>query len=292
MERISTALFPLPFVLSIAVAALGLSAGSAKAQDAAAVVDAPTPQTSLVIRPQSAGVTGPDALATSQIAPTAVGTSDPAQVASPGGLHHGSQFQGTRPAVQQGSGLHFSLWERTPLDVFEPASTVRSDQSSSALRGPDAEFQGSPFVGANRTCANCGLSAVGVDSVPITGRSGLPGVAGQMNLEQFMRAGGGMNLSSSFGTFRMSYSDPLSGNAAGAGGIGRGTAQARFSSSTTGNMFNFSAATTLGEGPSHGGLGGAANSNAFGNADWFGSTSGAADAGKRSTTSVTMRLSF
>jgi hypothetical protein len=108
-----------------------------------------------------------------------------------------------------------------------------------------------------------------------------------------MRSSVGMDLKSSLGNFRMSYSDAVS--AANPGGMGKGSAQAVFNSSTFGGgKFNFSAVTALGGGSARGGGFSAAGmgANDFGNSGAFGGGSAADSAEKHPASSLTMRMSF
>jgi hypothetical protein len=119
--------------------------------------------------------------------------------------------------------------------------------------------------------------------------TGEPAQMNQEDLGRLMRSAVGMNLNSSLGSFKMSYSDGLNGNTRDSGGLGKGSAQATFNSPTVDGMFNFSAAEILGSSGIHNGFSsGVGISNGFSNA---GAPMGAGSQ-KRPATSLSMRMSF
>jgi hypothetical protein len=122
---------------------------------------------------------------------------------------------------------------------------------------------------------------------------GQPGQFNQPNFGQFVRAPAGMNLSSSFGSFRMSYGDGLNGHASGPGGVGKGSARATFNSSTFfGGAYKFSAAM-MGSSGMHGAFSsGAFSLGSFSNTGSPGGAPMGAGSQKRPATSLKMRMTF
>jgi hypothetical protein len=102
-----------------------------------------------------------------------------------------------------------------------------------------------------------------------------------------------MNLSSPFGSFKMSYSDHLNGSSNAQGGAEKGAAQATFNSPKFGDLFNFSATEMMGSGGMRGGLSaGADGSNGASSSSMFTTSPMGAESGKRPTTSLNLRMSF
>jgi hypothetical protein len=290
MNRLSSspAFFQYLFVGCAAILVFGASV-TLRAQDASSdsAVDAPAPRTTPATVPA-------DTTASQTPAPT-----DASSSATPGPstrLHQqGRQFagsgQGHQP--QNTEGIHFSLWDRTPLDALQQGNAAHPGRTF----GSDGEMSnsGAAFQGADAACLFCGTGQAGGGSAAMGARGGgAPGQMrmGQMNMDQLMRGSAGMDLKSSLGNFRMSYTDGLDGKAGGA--MNKGSAQASFNSSSFGGMFNFSAASTLLDGGSTPGgfSGGARGSSMFESGSGTGGAFVGADSQRRPTTSLTMRLSF
>jgi hypothetical protein len=120
-------------------------------------------------------------------------------------------------------------------------------------------------------------------------RGAAPGQMGQMNLGQFLHSMAGMNLNSSLGTFKMSYANGINGTANALGNVGRGSAQATFTTPTFDGMFNFSAGAASGSGGSRTTFSTGLTTS---NKGAFRTPSMGAGANKQPKTSLTMRMSF
>jgi hypothetical protein len=220
-----------------------------------------------------------------------------APAAPPNHRAQGRQLTGTgqQRQTQDSGGVHFSLWDRTPFGALLPGGGAPSGQQFSP--GAGINPQRSPFQGANGACFSCGLGAGAMTSGTMGNRGaglmGQPGQFNQMNLGPFTRAAVGMNLGSSLGGFKMSYTNGLNGSANGAGGVGKGSAQATFNSSPFDGMFNFSAGAMMGSSAMHGAFSsGAFGLNSFSNTGSFGTAPMGGGSDKRPSTSLTMRMSF
>jgi hypothetical protein len=314
MIRISRATLIRRLVLYAVLATLRPTALLHSQSTAGAPIDAPTPQVDGAATPPA-----PEAPANASLPSAPAASSADSSAGSAARNIRGRQGHQIEGASQQhqlsapGS-FHFTLWDRTPFDAYLPGGSARGGQQ---ITGPGAasdqnpSFQGIDDQGQGDACTTCSSGVVGTDSAnigmaPSGGRigigSGMGSVStsergagrvqfGQPNLGLLMRSAVGMNMRSSLGSFRMSYSEAAKANS-----IDKGTAQAAFNSATFGKMFNFSAAEMIGPGASRGAfLSGAGNNGAFGGSGLFGSPLGAgvgAGSDKRPTTSVTMRMSF
>lgn len=268
------------------------SSGASSPDPSSTDIDAPTPQIAPAIAPQP-----PEAPIKTTSSPEAVPPDSGAPGAPRDHRRQARQLTGTgqQQQTQNSGGAHFSLWDRTPFDAYLPGGSARSGQQVSSGAGENT--QNSSFQGGNGACFDCALGAGTMSSNTMGNRSawlmGQPGQLNQPNFGQFLRASAGMNLSSSFGGFRMSYGDKLNGNAGGPGSVGKGAAQATFNSSSFGGAFNFSAAAMMGSSGMHGAFSsGVIGSNSFSNPSSFGGAPMGAGSEKRPATSLTTRMSF
>jgi hypothetical protein len=298
MNRLSSspAFFQHLFAGCAAILVFGASV-TLRAQDAssASAVDAPAPRTTPATAPQPVPATVPTDTTASQVPAPTDESSGTNHGSSTGRHQQGRQFAGSGQGHQPQSteGIHFSLWDRTPLDALQQGNAAHPSRAFGS--GGDMSNSGAAFQGADAACLFCGTSTAGAGSAAMGARGGgAPGQMrmGQMNLDQLMRGSAGMDLKSSLGNFRMSYTDGLGGKAGGA--MNKGSAQATFNSSSFGGMFNFSAASTLlGSSSMPGGFSsGARGSSMFDSGSGAGGPFGGPDSQRHPTTSLTMRLSF
>jgi hypothetical protein len=287
----SPAFFQYLFLGCAAILAFGPSA-ALRAQDApsAAAVDAPTPHTAPAPAAQPAPATVPAGPQASQVPASTDGNSTANPDSSP--EHH----QQSRPLVGSGQGhpsqstegIHFSLWDRSPLDALQPGNRALPSRAFGSVG--DTSDSAAAFEGANAACLFCGTGQAGAGPTAMGGRGG--GAPSQANLDRLMRARMGMDMKSSLGNFRMFYTGGVDGKTD--GGMNKASARATFNSASFAGLFNFSAATTF-EGSSSmpgGFAGGAKGSNFFLSTSGADGLPGGADSQKHPTTSLTMRLSF
>jgi hypothetical protein len=293
MNRLSssTALFQYLFLGCAAILALGSSV-ALRAQDAssATAVDAPSPHTAPATQAQTVSATVPADAQPTQVPASADDNSSTNPGSSPAHHQQGRELVGSGQGhlSQSTEGIHFSLWDRSPLDALGQGNTALPSRAFGS--GADMSNFGAAFQGANLACLFCGISQAGLGAAAMGGHGS--GVPDQMNLGQLMRGSMGMDMKSSLGNFRMFYTGGVDGKAD--GGMNKASAQATFSSASFAGLFNFSAATTLPGGSS---MPGGFSSGEKGS-NFFDTTSGAvgplggADSQKHPTTSLTMRLSF
>ena len=233
-------------------------------------IDAPTPQIVPAVAPQTPAA---------PMATTSLHAAVPADYGAPAApqdhRRQGRQTTGNgqQHPVQDYGGVHFSLWDRTPFDAYLPGGSARSGQGAIAMT-PEAKIS-DPMGNRGR------------------GLMGQPGQFNQPNFGQFVRAAAGMNLRSSFGSFRMSFGDGLNAHASGPGGVGKGSAQAALNSSTFRGAYNFSTAAPMGSSGMHGAFSsGAFGLNGFSNRGSIGGAPMGAGSQKRPAPSLMMRMTF
>lgn len=249
--------------ICVLILAFSACAGDSRAQNAepsdSLYPSAPVPASALAAAPASVAAPSP---AVSDM----VSTGD----ASPSNrkMNHSQSGSSHSLAAQRDSSSGFSIEYRALLDAFQRGGQSRSNRFSgigdepgspeASLRpkGGEPDDLESLFQGTNARSRGLGDGGLG------QGMNGAHGYAPvDLKLNQLMQGNLGMYLKSSVVSFRVSYQDSLSARNNGLGarsngmgsGAGMGSANATFNSPTFGNgMFNFTASTMLGSGPSAG----------------------------------------
>jgi len=247
--------------------ALLFDAGVAGAQEAASTPATASQTTSTLPADPSPPVPSTD-VASSANPASADAVANPA---------HAVPFPGSNLKPDRSDGPLFGI-PQTPF----PAPAANGFQTYKGFQG-----RGSASIGAGRQASSLNgfgdlgqVGILGTAGLGLAGRGSL-GAGATPNFNQMMRASFSLPLSSSIGTFKLTFRDAMGagGNGPG-GGLGQGTAGGMFSTTNLGNGVFFSAGTNIGKGTMAGTPPGG-----------FGSNSGTTGP-KASRPAVTLKLSF